>query len=693
MATSTNPTPEASFHCVHGPNALQFRRMQGHEEVGRMWEYRIELMRTQRLVPLEPESILGTQATVKLLLDGGDHRFFNGLITAVESGGAVGRFNLYRVEMRPWLWYLTLGSDCRIFQNMTAIEIIQQIFQKYSNTQFELPSGSFRKRPYCVQYRESDFSFVSRLMEEEGLFYYFRHGDGNHVLVVCKAAAQFGASPSASLVWGPAGDSGPYNEDTIVQWRRVQQQRSKKFVHTDFDYLAPSTSLESQHQWTPPVTGSGPMEVYDHRVDFAFAGEQNNAETGQKRAELEVQRFEGGHIIARAATPCRAVGAGMTFQFKEHDDAGDYAVIACDFEFDPGDLEATRDVRGSPFNAKLTLVPKNSPWVPEAVIPRPIVRGPQTAWVVGPSGEEIYTDEYGRVKVQFHWDRLGAHDESSSCFVRVATPWASKQFGMITLPRIGDEVVVEFLEGNPDRPLITGSVYNSENMPPYELPAQKSVSGIRSRSTLNGSNDNFNELRFDDNKGSEYVWLQAEKDFHRLVKNDHTDEIRHDSRTDIANDEATAIGRDTQLIVGRDKAIEIARDTKLEIGGDTSVKMGGDLVHHIGGKGSMKVGDALEFAVGSGLDLDVGMQFNVAAGTALHLVAGTTLVIDAGTSISIKAGGSSIVLGPDGVSITGPIVKINSGGSASPGKKAKKAVTPPPPKPTKPAVKMDPLKK
>jgi type VI secretion system secreted protein VgrG len=233
-------------------------------------------------------------------------------------------------------------------------------------------------------------------------------------MVLCDQLSSLTACASSPLVWGPDADTGPYDENNILQWRRVQQERSTKFTHTDFDYLAPSTSLQKTAQWTPSVSGATGLEIYDHRVDFAFPADGTNATEGQDRADKEVKRFEGGHIVARAASPCRAVGAGMTFEFTGHEDAAEYAVTACSFEFDPGDLEATSDVRGAPFTARLTLVKKSGVWLPEAVTPKPVMRGPQTAWVVGPSGEEIYTDEYGRVKVQFHWDRVGRRTRAAA---------------------------------------------------------------------------------------------------------------------------------------------------------------------------------------------------------------------------------------------------------------------------------------
>ena len=325
--------------------------------------------------------------------------------------------------------------------------------------------------------------------------------------------------------------------------------------------------------------------------------------------------------------------------------------------------------------------------------PRPLVHGPQTAVVVGPAGDELHTDKFGRVKVQFHWDRLGKKDAKSSCFVRVSSPWASKQFGMIALPRIGDEVVVEFMEGNPDRPLITGRVYNGDNMPPYELPAQATVSGIKSRSSKSGAATNFNELRFDDNKGSEYVWFQAEKDHHHNVKNDAFATIGQHNQLDIKKNNTVNIGEAFAMTVGKNTSLKIGGDASTDITGDLNMAIAAALGLKTAAAIAVKGGAAIAVTAAAAIDVNAGADANLTAGAAMAIKASAGITIDGGMKISIKAGAGWITLGPDGVSMGGPLVKINSGGSGSSAKAAKKASPTAPKAPAKVVAKKDPLAK
>jgi type VI secretion system secreted protein VgrG len=336
-------------------------------------------------------------------------------------------------------------------------------------------------------------------------------------------------------------------------------------------------------------------------------------------------------------------------------------------------------------------VPQAAPFTNEALTPKPIVRGPQTAVVVGPAGDEIHVDRLGRVKVHFRWDRVGSKNEQDTCFIRVATPWASKGYGMISHPRIGDEVVVSFLEGNPDRPLITGSVYNGDNKPPYELPPQATVSGVRSHSSKGGAASNFNELRFDDKKGSEYVWLQGEKDFHRFVKNDATDEVVRNNQVEIGKNHTASvgeaydlkIGKTAQLEVGTDASVKVLGDMKMEVVGATGLKVGSGL--------DIKCNAAIAVASGAAMDVDAGGSLTVSSAGAVHIKATSGVVIDGGMSLTIKVGGTFIVLDPSGVSIVGPIVKNNSGGSPGSAASATKANPSAPQAPTAIVHKNDPL--
>lgn len=690
MATN----PEATFKCTLGDDAFRFRRMHGREELGRLPEYRIELMRSQRLEPVAAERLLGTQATVKLLRPGGQFRYVNGWITAVDLGGAIGRYDLYRVELKPWLWHLTLGADCRIFQDKTVVDILQAVFGDYSNANVDMTklSGTLRSRPYCVQYRESDYEFISRLMEEDGLWYFFTHAEGQHTMVLCNDGSAHTAMPEGSLTWSHAGTQDQKREDVITTWRYKQQLRSLKFTHDDYDHEAPPTALKKDDLRSVGYPTPGDLEVYDWPGSYAFPGQGTNDSQGTKVAKVAVDRFESGHIVASAASPCRSLTAGSTFDFTGHpNNAGAYLVIGVVFEVDIGDEEASSGTRGFGFSSRVQLVPKAARYAPEARTPKPIARGPQTATVVGPAGDEIHTDRFGRVKVHFRWDRVGPKNEHSTCFIRVATAWASKAYGMVSLPRIGDEVVVSFLEGNPDRPLVTGSVYNGDNMPPYTLPAQATVSGVRSRSSKGGGASNFNEMRFDDKAGSEYVWLRAEKDFHRMVKNDATDEVGRNQQVEIGKNSTTSVGEAYDLSIGKAAQISVGADTGADVGGDLNISVGGGTSLAVGSALDFNVGAAAALTSGTAMELKAGSSFTVEAASTVHIKAAAGVVIDGGVSLTIKAGGSFIVIDPSGVSIVGPMVKNNSGGSGGSAKSATKANPTKPKAPARVSHKNDPI--
>ncbi len=321
---------------------------------------------------------------------------------------------------------------------------------------------------------------------------------------------------------------------------------------------------------------------------------------------------------------------------------------------------------------------------------RPLIAGPQTATVVGPSGDELHTDKYGRVKLFFHWDRVGKKDGTTSCWVRVSTPWASNKFGMVALPRIGDEVVVEFLEGNPDRPLITGRVYNGTHMPPWDLPDRATVSGVKSRSSKGGAAANANELRFDDAKGSEYVWLQAEKNFHQWVKNDSFDTVERDRWTETKRHSQHLIVEKYAMEIGKTATLKVDQDVSAKLGADFSLQVTGALGAKVDGAIDVKGAAAIALTAGAALDIDAGQTIKITGGSSVH-VKGLGVVIDGATSLTIKAGSGSVVLDAGGVTITGALVKINSGGSPGTASAAAKANPAAPDEPAAPTQNKDPL--
>ncbi|MBQ0930385.1 type VI secretion system tip protein VgrG [Ideonella sp. 4Y16] len=687
---------DAEFKCVKGPDALLFHRLQAVEELGRLPQYRIELLRPRSDPVITPDDLLGTRATVKLLLADGSYRYINGFVTRFERGGSQGKLDRYFLDLNVWLWYLQLGADCRIFQGKTVIEIIKAVFGDYSNQSVQDKStATYKPRDFCVQYNESDFDFVTRLMEQEGLYYYFTHEDGQHKLVLCDDASGHDPIPGASLAWASTQTDNQLRDDMVTDWRLVKQVGSLKYTHDDHDFQVPSTSLEVTKMRTPSYPNPGDLEVrhwpgafYDLKRAAAAADHKG---VGERFAQGRVDAYKTQQIVASAETRFRAIAAGKTFKLKEHtNDNGDYLVTRLVFTAEFGEYEANVKGGSRGFQARFDAIPKSIRFQPQLSVAWPRINGPQTAVVVGGSGDEIATDEHGRVKLKFRWDRVNPDDLTASCWVRVSHPWASKNFGMIAIPRVGDEVVVEFLDGDPDRPLVTGRVYNAERMPPYELPAQKTVTGIRSRSTKQGGEANFNELRFDDLKGSEYVWFQAEKDYHQLVKNDAKITVKNDRWDKVEKNVAQQIGENLTVDVGKKATLSIKEDVHAKLGADFNLKIEGALNTGITDAVAVKGDQAISITSGQGMDINVGQAFNATATSSLHLK-GMGVVIDGSTTLCIKAGGSFILVGPDGVTIQGAMVKINSGGSAGNANDAAQASPADPTAPTLPDPDQDPL--
>lgn len=692
MATGTIKV-EAEFVSPLGKGALLFRRMNLREELGRLPVCHVELLRPSKDPKIAAASLLGQKATVKLLLAEGAYRYFNGWVTRFELGGILGNYDMYRVQLSPWLWYLTLGQDCRIFQDKNALDIIKAVFAEYGQGQLDNKlSGTPHTRPYCAQYRETDFDFVSRLMEEEGMYYYFTHSDGDHKLVLCNGAGGHSAIAGSSMAWANAQTDDRYREDVVFDWNQTDTLGSLKHVRRDHDYLSPTTDTTVTATRTLPVSLQGDGEVFDYPGLYSDPGVPNIG-VGTAQATLATDIDESTHIVASGVSRHRVVAVGSTFKLKDYpakDASSDWLISRADYEMEFGQYESAKDNDSAGFSVRFDAVPKSIRFQPRPVTPRPHVAGPQTATVVGASGDEIYTDEHGRIKVQFRWDRVGKHDESSSCWVRVATPWASKGYGMISLPRVGDEVVVSFLEGDPDRPLVTGSVYNGDNKTPWALPAQATVSGIKTRSSKGGEASNANELRFDDKKGSEYVWMQAEKDYHLLVKNDAKITVNNDRWSHVLKNEARQIGENLTLDIGKKATVAVKEDTHAKFSADVNLAITGLFNLDVKDAVAFKGAKSIAISSGQGTDVSVGQALNVAATSTLHMK-GMGVVIDGGSELCIKAGSGFILLNSGGVTIQGAQVKINCGGAAGSANAAAEASPAAPEDPTLPDPDKDPL--
>lgn len=618
-----------------GQDKLLLDRFTGTEALSRLFRFNAELLSTEFV---QFSDIIGQPVTITVHHPDGPRRFANGIVNRFQFVEKGNRFHHFRAEIVPWLWKLTLVANCRIFQNKTALEVIKKVFSDLGfNDYKDSTQRSYESRDYCVQYRETDFAFVSRLMEEEGIFYFFQHEDGKHTLVMADshdANAPCPHQPKAryEITHGTL----ELEEDVVVSITTHQVLRSGKYSSTDYNFETPSTSLISQSPTTVSVGGNSKLEVFD------YPGGYLKKDLGSKRTDIRMQELESDHLIATGQSYCRAFLPGYRFELTNHPvDSlnATYLLAEVNSRASVGtgyvESEANRDTDPGGYDNTFTAIPYSVPYRPHRVTQRSVVEGPHVAVVVGPGGEEIYTDKYGRVKVQFFWDREGQSNEHSSCWARVAQAWAGDKFGAMWIPRIGEEVIVDYLEGNPDQPVVTGRVYNAMNMPPYDLPDHHTVSTFKSRSSKGGSSDEFNEIRFEDKKGSEQLFMQAQKDMDLNVN----EEFR-------------------EVIAGNHHEI-VAMDDISRIGGDKHVGIEGNRIESIG--------QALSITVGSSLDESVGSSMAVAAGQTMYLKAGMTLVVEAGVQLTLKGPGGFVDIGPAGVTIQGTMVLINSGGAGASG--------------------------
>ena len=608
-----------------GEDVVLLEKFSGEEGVSKLFRFDLRLLSTNRSIPFD--SIVGKEATVQIVRHDGTVRYVNGVVSSFVQGGESRRLARYSAELVPWLWLLTRTSDCRIFQNMTAPDIIQKVFQDFGFSDFRNKlHGSFRQRDYCVQYREAAFNFVSRLMEEEGIFYFFEHEADKHTLVLANNPGEFKECPGQASARYDTDEGAGRADEVITGWSIGQEVRPGKYTVADFDFEKPLLDL------TATVEGADQRryEIYD------YPGSYKTKEEGEQLVGVRMQEEEALRVSAAGESTCRMFTPGYRFDLEDHyrrDLNRAYVLTSVSHRADEGANFESGGETQLDYSNSFYCLPHPTAFRPPRSTPRPVVHGTQTAIVVGPAGEEIFVDKYGRVKVQFHWDRDGKYNEKSSCWVRVSENWAGKRWGAVFLPRVGQEVIVNFEEGDPDRPIVTGRVYNGSAMPPYALPDEKTKSAVKSYSSKGGGG--FNEIRFEDRKGDEQVFIHAQKD----------EDIR------VEKDLREWVGQDSHLIVKRDQVEKVEGDKHLSVTGDRNEQVDGAV--------SLKTGQDLQQKVGTKAALDAGME--------VHIKAGMNVVLEAGMSITLKAGGGFVVVGPAGVTISGAPVLINSGGAAGSG--------------------------
>ncbi|WP_390343991.1 type VI secretion system Vgr family protein [Variovorax boronicumulans] len=503
-------------HTVLSAEQLKFRAMRGHEGLSQLFEFEVDMVSTS--FNLDLKRLLGTSLTLAIA-DDGTTRYLNGTVVRFELVGRAnetGRHYIYRALVQPWLWYLTRTTDCRIFQNQSVPEVLDAVLGKYG-FQFEKRlTGSYRPWEYCVQYQESDFAFVSRLMEHEGIAYHFEHGNGSHLLVLADDTGGYHPLPGhARIPYRPRDRVVNALEPCIDRWRVAEQITSGRVMLDDFDFKKSRASLQSVQQ-DPKGHDHATYEVYE------WLGGYSEHQQGDAYAKIRLQELQCAHELASGHTNVVGMAPGHLFEMTHcprEADNREYLVTGTRYDLREPEY-STGGSSESVCEFDFTVLPSAVPYRPARTTPRPRTNGPQTATVVGP--EEIWTDRFGRVKLQFRWDRYGQSDENSSCWVRVSSNWAGANYGTMHMPRVGQEVIVDFIGGQPDRPIITGRVYNSDQMPPWELPANATASGILTRSSTGGAANQANMLRFEDRTGAEQILLHAERNLDVEVEADET---------------------------------------------------------------------------------------------------------------------------------------------------------------------------
>jgi type VI secretion system secreted protein VgrG len=556
------------------PDVLLFHRMHAREELGRLSHYEIELLSHPDHGYPDTNKILGQNVTVRLELPDEGSRFFNGFVTRFEHAGTHGRYNRFTASVQPWTWFLTRTADCRAFQDMTVPDIVKSVFEEHGVTDFKFDlTSDYRKWTYCVQYRETDFNFVSRLLEHEGIFYYFRHENGRHTMMLTDSTDKLLETPGYEVLKFLVPDRFVRHDiEYIRRWDLSREVQPGLFVHTDYDLTRPSVNLQTKKALPRDYTPSS-YEIFD------YPGYYMQRKDGEHYAAVRIDEFGTQFETAQADTNARGVAVGSLFTLDGHpraDQNREHVIISATYTLEFNDYEAMPpDAEPTHYHCSFAAMSSGQQFRPRRSTPRPFVQGPQTAVVVGPAGDEIYTDEYGRVKVAFHWDRYTKRDENSSCWIRVSQGWAGHGWGMFHTPRIGDEVIVSFLEGDPDQPIITGRVYNAENMPIYTVPANATHSGIKSRSSKGGNPNNFNEIRMEDTKGSELLYVQAEKDWRIHVKKNETENVGASISTSAGGGISRSSGGSHSRTAGDAIADKAKNGYTLNTGKGQALKAGG----------------------------------------------------------------------------------------------------------------------
>ncbi len=663
-----------SVSSVFGANVLLLEEFSGTESLSQTFEFHLSMKSSQ--IALDPNTIIGTVATVTVKHSNGMTRNFSGVIRRFTQAGMDADFAFYSAEMVPALWLLSLSRDRMIFQNKTVVQIIESILGTHSVSFEKKLKGSYTPREYCVQYDETPLDFIMRLMAQEGIYYYFTFNGTTHTLVLADDPSAFTDCDKSTLILRGRSDSHNF-PDSVLRFEASGQLVTQTFTGADYDYPAPSTALMAN---ATGAKGRGTFYDYPHL--------RQTLDAGKKILGVRVQASQVEASTVQGESVCNSLHAGGAFTLTAHPNSKlnlRYALRRVTHRATP----STYTNHFEAFAASVTFRPQRS-------VPQPVVPGSHSAVVVGPSGEEIWTDTMGRVKVKFHWDHSDTKNDTSSCWVRVSQTWAGNGWGSLFIPRIGQEVIINYLDGNPDRPIITGCVYNGERATPVELPKMQTQSVLRSRPTKTGNGISKttviedgrmhgNEIRFEDKKGDEELYFHAERDLkidveddlettlykgseeHLIKKGDRTIEVTEGNEShsvggtrdvSVTGDETHENTGNFSHAVKKNYTLEVTKDMLQTIKGKSTIKVTGDLLIDVTGSITFKSGKTISMTSATATTIKAGTALTSEAGTSFGIKAGTDLKAEA-LSIAGKASASAEINGGGMLTLKGGMVKIN----------------------------------
>ncbi|MCX4027692.1 type VI secretion system tip protein VgrG [Endozoicomonas sp. SM1973] len=602
----------------------------GEEDMSGLFNFTVEVVSADKNI--DGDELVGKPGLM-VIQDPDSPRFIHGEIASFSHMYWGQKLTHYQLVLVPKFWFLQHRIGTRIFQNLSVPEIIKKVLDEANITEehYQLKlTGNYQSRVYTLQYNESEYDFLCRLMEEEGIHYHFEHSEDKHVMIMGDAKPVFQKIPLEELEYHPRSGLMAETDVSFTFWSQ-EKTVPGKVVTRDYNFEKPKMTLE--------VEQAG--EKLSELQQFYFPGNYTEQAEGQRYAKIKTEAHEAQrYSVGGVSNSCRLI-PGYLFaltSYEREEFNKEYLVKKVSHTgYQTQSLDSASGDQGSSYSNEYFAIVADTPFRPKGEQPLVIpIDGTQTAFVTGPSGEEIYTDEHGRIKVQFHWDREGQQDEKTSCWIRVNQDWAGGEWGAFKLPRIGHEVIIDYIDGDPNRPLVMGSVYNGESMPPYDLPEHKTRSTTKTNSSLGG--EGFNEIRFEDKKGQEQVFIHAEKDMDIRVKNDRRDHVEVDRH----------------LIVEKDRFEYIKADSH----------------HQVNVSQFNKVAQKVSETIGQSRQLKVGNNYLEEAGSEVHFKSGQKTVLDAAMELTVKAGGSFIKFDPSGVTLSGPTVSLNSGGSPGKGTNA-----------------------